>query len=183
MPDYRRNFLPGGTYFFTVVTHERRPILATENGRSCLRQAIAHVKEKQPFEIVALVLLPDHAHAVWTLPRGDAAYPVRWAQIKEKFTRLFLDAGGDEGSPTASRTSRRERAIWQRRFWEHTCRDEDDLKRCVDYLHWNPVRHALVRSVGEYPWSSFHRFVRSGEYDPNWGRDVSFPGSIDAAWE
>jgi putative transposase len=169
MPDYRRNNHPGATFFFTVVTHERRPVLTTDLGRYCLRQALLGVKAQRPFDHVAVVLLPDHLHAIWTLHSGDSDYSIRWAQIKERFTRLFLDGGGEEGAGSASRTRHRERGVWQRRFWEHTCRDEDDLKRCVDYLHWNPVKHGLVRFVEEYPWSSFHRFVRAGEYEHRWG--------------
>jgi putative transposase len=183
MPNYRRNFVPGGTYFFTVVTHERRPILTDEAGRDSLRRSIHDVGLKRPFHLVAIVLLPDHIHAVWTLPPGDAKYSLRWAQIKEGFTRLYLESGGNEGRVTNSRSAHRERAVWQRRFWEHTCRDEEDLKRCVDYIHWNPVKHGLARSVREYPWSSFHRFVREGEYDPDWGREVAFPGKMEAGWE
>jgi len=183
MPEYRRNFLPGATYFFTVVTLERRPILTTAIGRMCLRKATEEVRGERPFDLLACVLLPDHIHAVWTLPPDDVNFPVRWRQIKERFTRYFTEAGGREASTTASRLRHRERAIWQRRYWEHTCRDEDDLKRCVEYMHWNPVKHGLVRSVNEYPWSSFHRFVREGEYDPDWGRDVSFPGIIGGGWE
>jgi putative transposase len=183
MSDYRRNFIRGGTYFFTVVTHERRPILTTEIGRSSLREALTDENCKRPFGLVASVLLPDHFHAIWTLPRGDSDFSIRWARIKSNFTRLYLESGGDEGTSTSSRKRHSERAIWQRRFWEHTCRDEDDLKRCVDYLHWNPVKHGLVQSVGEYPWSSFHRFVREREYEPGWGGEVLFPGLIGAGWE
>ncbi len=183
MPNYRRNYIPGGTYFFTVVTHQRRPILTTDPGRECFRRAISRVKSRRPFDLIACVLMPDHLHAVWTLPPGDHDFSIRWAQIKERFTSGYLGSGGVEGTMTRSRGQHRERSIWQRRFWEHTCRDEDDLKRCVDYLHWNPVKHGMARSVGEYPWSSFHRFVREGEYDPDWGREVSFPGMIADGWE
>ena len=143
MPDYRRLFVPGGTYFFTVVTQDRRPILNTATGRDCLRNAIQTVKRKQPFDMLAIVLLAEHVHTVWALPPGDDRYPLRWAQIKEAFTRTFLTSGGGEAPVTASRTSHRERGVWQHRYWEHTCRDEDDLKRCVDYIHWNPVKHGL----------------------------------------
>jgi putative transposase len=183
MPEYRRNFVPGATYFFTVVTLERRPILTTEIGRSSLRKAIEGVQKKRPFHQFAIALLPDHIHAVWTLPPGDPNFSVRWRQIKEAFTRHFTNGGGSEAATTASRVRHRERAVWQRRFWEHTCRDEDDLKRCVDYLHWNPVKHGLVQAVADYPWSTFHKFVREGEYDPGWGRDVSFPGLISSEWD
>jgi putative transposase len=181
--NYRRNYVPGGTYFFTAVTHQRRPILRAAFARRCLRAAFLEERRKRPFAVVAVVLLPDHLHTVWTLPPGDADYSVRWARIKEEFTRSFLAEGGHEAAVTTSRLRRRERAVWQRRFWEHTCKDEDDLKRCVDYLHWNPVKHGLVMRVRDYPWSSFHRFVRMGEYDLNWGAVNPCPGYDEPEWE
>ena len=127
MPDYRRNFVPGGTYFFTCVTHCRRPILTTDLGRRCLREAILDVKTNHPFEIVAIVLLPDHWHTIWSLPSGDARYPMRWTRIKEEFTRRWLASGGTELEQSPSRQKHRLRGIWQKRYWEHTVRDEDDL--------------------------------------------------------
>jgi putative transposase len=183
MPHYRRNYVPGGTYFFTIVTHQRGPILGIELGRRCLHEALQEEKNKRPFEIFAMVLLPDHVHSVWVLPSGDHDYSLRWQKIKEGFTRRFLHSGGDEGASTQSRLRHRERAIWQRRFWEHTCRDQEDLKRFLDYLHWNPVKHGLVRRVRDYPWSSFHRFVRLGEYDLGWGDVDPCPGWDDPEWE
>ncbi|MBN1590138.1 MAG: transposase [Pirellulales bacterium] len=169
MSEYRRWFVPGGTYFFTVVTHQRRPILTSEFGRKALREAFAAIRADRPLSLVAIVLLPDHIHAIWTLPVGDNDYSVRWRRIKGLFTRAYLAAGGHEGVLSVSRSARKERAVWQRRFWEHTCRDEDDLKRCVDYVHWNPVKHGLVRRARDYPWSSFERFVHLGEYSATWG--------------
>ncbi len=169
MSEYRRWFVPGGTYFFTLVTHQRRPFLTSELGRQTLREAIAEVRVDRPLSIIAMVLLPEHIHAVWTLPQGDADYSTRWRRIKGCFTRDYLAAGGEEGVSSTSRAKRKERAVWQRRFWEHACGDEDDLKRCVDYVHWNPVKHGLVRRVRDYPWSSFHRFVHAGEYLIEWG--------------
>ena len=169
MPEYRRIHEPGGTYFFTVVTHERRPILTCDLARSCLRTAIERERSKHPFEMFACVLLPDHLHAIWTLPRGDDTYSDRWAAIKESFTRSYLAGGGEEGTLSGSRVRHRERAIWQRRFWEHTCRDEDDIERCMDYIHWNPRKHGLADRVRDYPFSSFHRHVRAGAYDIDWG--------------
>ena len=183
MSEYRRNFIPGATYFFTVVVHERRAILTTELGRACLRGAIQDEQAKRPFEILAFVLLPDHLHTIWTMPPEDSNFSMRWARIKSKFSRLYLYAGGRDGTLSASRVRHDECAIWQRRFWEHTCRDEDDLKHCTDYLHWNPVKHGLVKSVKEYPWSSFHRFVRAGEYHQDWGREVPFPAAIGSSWD
>jgi putative transposase len=183
MPSYRRNFVAGGTFFFTVVTHDRRPILTSQTGRSCLRGAIRTVKAKRPFDLVAIVLMPDHLHAVWTLPRGDRDFSTRWAQIKEAFTRRHLESGGSEGTTNVSRARHRERAVWQRRYWEHTCRDEDDLKRCVDYIHWNPVKHGFVERVADYPWSTFHRFAQMGEYDADWGQKDPCAGEDLPGWE
>jgi putative transposase len=182
MSDYRRYYVPGGTYFFTCVTYGRRPILTTELGRRCLREAITKVQADHPFEIVAIVLLPDHWHTVWTLPRDDARYPLRWMRIKEEFTKAWLDAGGAELSQSASRTKHRQRGIWHRRYWEHTVRDEDDLKRCVDYTHWNPRKHGLVSRVQDWNWSSFHRFVKAGEYDLEWGGVDPVPTWEDPEW-
>jgi putative transposase len=178
MSEYRRYYVPGGTYFFTVVTYQRRPILIDTPARACLREALASVRDRWPFTIVAMVLLPNHLHAVWTLPFSDANYSTRWRLIKERFTRHFLDhVGAAEGpTPSPSRSRRQEQNVWQRRFWEHVCRDEDDLKRCVDYVHWNPKKHGFVRQVGQWRWSTFHRYVRRGEYDSDWGGSDPAPG-------
>jgi putative transposase len=135
IPEYRRWYVPGGTYFFTLVTHRRRPILCSESARRCLRRAIDTVRSDWPVALVAVVLLPDHLHTVWTLPPGDDRYPIRWKRIKEQFTRGYLESGSEEVPLSLSRLRHRERGIWQRRYWEHTARDEEDLKRCVDYVH------------------------------------------------
>jgi putative transposase len=182
LPYYRRNYQDGGAYFFTVVTFERRPILTSDLARRCLREAFQREVVAGGVRTFAVVLLPDHLHAVWLLAPGDRDFSRRWSRIKATFTRDYLASGGGEGPVTPSRERRRERAIWQRRFWEHTCRDEDDLRRCVDYLHWNPVKHGLVDRVGDYPWSSYHRFVREGEYVPGWGADDPCP-DLDFEWE
>lgn len=168
MVNYRR-WTCGQIYFFTVVTDGRRPILTTCNGRRCLRDAFATVRSQHDFENIAIVLLPDHIHAVWRLPPGDTDYSTRWKMIKALFTRKWLASGGSERKTSASRTSKGERGVWQKRFFEHTCRDETDLKRCVDYTHVNPLRHHLVQQVRDWPWSSFHRYVEAGEYDLSWG--------------
>jgi len=169
MSDYRRRRVRGGTYFFTVVTHRRRPFLTAALSRNCLRTAIAEVRAKWPFRSIAMVLLPDHWHAVLELPRGDDRYSLRLQKIKESFTRSMLQAGVEFEKPDARRRRRQERTFWQPRFWEHVVRDEVDLKRCVDYVHWNPRKHRLVSRVVDWPWSTFQRYVRRGEYDANWG--------------
>ena len=166
----------GQVYFFTLVTHERRPILITDRSRPALREAIRNVQRTHPFRITAIVLLPDHLHAVLELPDGDHDYSTRWRLIKSRFTRLWREAGGTEGTLSRSRQGKGERGIWQRRFYEHTCRDEVDLKRCVDYVHVNPLKHGLVQRVRDWPWSSFHRYVRLGEYSADWGRSNDWYG-------
>jgi putative transposase len=174
--------VPGGTYFFTLVTCARRPILCEDVARRCLHEAIAQIQRQWRFDICAVVLLPDHLHAIWTLPPGDARYSIRWKRIKEEFTRRYLAAGGSEVRPSRSRILHGERGIWQRRFWEHTVRDEEDLKRCVDYAHWNPKKHGYVSNVREWLWSSFDRYVRLGEYTPDWGAEDPVPGYDDPEW-
>ena len=170
MPDYRRSYVAGGTFFFTLVTDHRRPILGTHRARRCLRESIENFRGDWFFTLVAIVLLPEHLHTIWTLPPGgNVDYPIRWKRIKEEFTRRFLGAGGNEAEPSDSRRRQCERGIWQRRYWEHTLRDEEDLKRCVDYIHWNPKKHRHVANIRDWPWSSFHRFVGLGEYTLDWG--------------
>ena len=169
MAEYRRNYVHGGKYFFTVVSYQRRPILTTPLARIALRNAIDSVRIDRPFGLDAIVLLPDHLHCIWTVPAADIDFSTRWRQIKALFTRHWLEGGGDESAQSVSRESKGERGIWQRRYFEHTCRDEADLKRCVDYLHVNPLKHGLVKRVSDWEWSSFHRYVRLGEYSPNWG--------------
>jgi putative transposase len=162
MTDYRRNFVPGGSFFFTVVIANRSAPVLTDN-IELLRHAVADVKRELPFELVAMVVLPEHLHCVWTLPEDDADYPTRWKKIKAVFSRGLPK--GEQRS--ASRVAKGERGIWQRRFWEHTLRDDDDLRRHLDYIHFNPVKHGHVRNVIEWPYSSFHRYVRSGVYPSN----------------
>lgn len=176
MPNYRRAIVPGGTFFFTVVTHQRCPFLTTEKARGCLRRAIQHVHTKHPFNIDAIVLLPDHLHCIWTLPKSDQDFSQRWSRIKAKFTDNYLAAGGSETDISESRAKRGERGLWQRRFYEHTVRDADDYKRCVDYIHINPLKHGLVDRVSDWLWSSFHRYVRLGEYTNDWGNADEFYG-------
>ena len=183
MPNYLRSYVPGGTFFFTIVTQERRRILTTALARMLLRDSIAEELEVAPFALDAIVLLPDHLHAVWTLPEGDTDYSTQWRRIKERFTRRYLANGGAEASRTIARVIKGERGIWQPRFWEHTIRDESDLERCIDYLHFNPVKHGLVATVRDYPWSTFHRFVERGIYPHDWGDGQETHPMHGAEWD
>lgn len=168
---YRRITAPGGTFFFTQVTFERRKIFADEQAVALLRQAFRSVILKHPFEIEAAVVLPDHLHMLWRLPQGDSDYSTRWRLIKSYFTHHW---GGARDIPnTGSRRSKAEQAVWQRRFWEHLIRDERDWKRHVEYIHFNPVKHGLVRAPVEWKYSSFLTFVKEGLYTPDWGAGES----------
>jgi REP-associated tyrosine transposase len=169
MSDYRRALVPGGTFFFTVVTHRRQPILTHPACRQYLRTAFREVQLARPFDVDAIVLLPEHLHCVWSLPPDDADFPTRWRQIKKRFTQQYLDAGFVETNVSSGRARQGDRGVWHRRYYEHAVRDDLDLKRSVDYLHLNPVKHRLVKRVRDWPWSSFHRFVRLGEYSIQWG--------------
>jgi putative transposase len=169
MPDYRRYFVEGGTYFFTLVTANRSLLFRDSKARQLLGQVMRETQRDLPFNTVAIVLLPDHLHALWTLPNGDAAYPRRWQAIKARFTALWLGSGGDEAEVSPAYRRQRRRGVWQPRFIEHTIRDESDLHDHVDYIHYNPVKHGYVSAPKDWPWSSFHRYVASGEYADNWG--------------
>lgn len=168
MPNYTRNFIPGGTFFFTVVTHERRPWLCSDAARNSMRHAIDKVRKNLPFSIDAWVLLPDHLHCIWTLPPGDTDYSSRWRLIKGHVSKSFADDFA-EGRLSPSRLKRRERGLWQRRFWEHTIKDDADLAAHCDYIYYNPVKHGLCASPREWPFSTFHGFVKSGVYGVDWG--------------
>jgi putative transposase len=151
MPNFRRQHVSGGTYFFTLVTENRRAILCTESARSILHRAIDDCRRDRPFDAVAIVLLPDHLHAIWTLPHGDAGFSIRWARIKAQFTREWLTHGGQEQGRSSSRLQQRRRGVWQRRFWEHLIRDAKDYESHFHYIHYNPVKHEVVRCPHEYP--------------------------------
>lgn len=168
MPEYRRAFRPGGVFFFTVVSNLRRRLLCGATARVCLRAAFQEVQAESPFDVLATVLLPDHLHALWQLPAGDTDFSVRWSRIKRRFTQTWLSRGGGEGQVTVSRARHRERGVWQRRFWEHAIRDEQDLQRHMDYIHYNPVKHRMVDCPHGWPHSSFARWVAKGYYPSDW---------------
>jgi putative transposase len=169
MPEYRRIRVKGGIYFFTVITSGRQPILTHEHVRAALREGIQEVRQALPFSIKAWVLLPDHLHAIWKLPENDDNFGSRWAVIKRKVSKRCGSLGVMRGPVSDSRDKRSESPIWQRRFWEHCIRDELDLHRHLDYIHWNPVKHGYVKGVIDWPYSTFHRFVAKGFYPPDWG--------------
>lgn len=174
MPEYRRNPLPAATCFFTVNLLDRRSDLLTAN-IGVLRVSVARVRHLMPFHIDAWVVLPDHMHAVWTLPEGDTDFSRRWQAIKMAFSKAIAP-----GEPLSiSRQARGERGIWQRRFWEHTIRGDEDYAAHVDYTHFNPVKHGLVASAAAWPYSTFHRAVAQGRYPSAWSagnRGDSFKG-------
>jgi len=159
MSRYRRADTPGATYFFTVVSYRRQPILCDEPIRSALRHAIAEVRTRHPFVVEAWVLLPDHLHCLWRLPEGDGDFSSRWRLIKRHVSA---------GIPAAV-NKRGEKTVWQRRYWEHLIRGEEDWRRHMDYIHYNPVRHGYVTAPAEWPHSSFRRCVERGWYEPDWG--------------
>ncbi len=163
MTDYRRYRIEGGTYFFTVNLAERNRTLLTEH-IGILREAFREVKEAHPFKIDAIVILPDHLHTIWTLPNGDHDFSQRWRQIKSAFSREIAK----EERISQSRLCKQERGIWQRRFWEHVIRDEEDFNRHVNYIHINPVKHGYVKKVDDWPYSSFHQYVRLGILPVDW---------------
>lgn len=178
MPNYQREYIPGGSYFFTLVTHERQPWLCEDAARMALRATISEVRQKWPFAIEAWVLLPDHLHCIWRLPEGDADFSTRWRLIKSGVTKRlrgesgasrFANAPYREDGLAASRLVRGEKGLWQRRFWEHAIRDEADFRAHCDYIHYNPVKHGICRSPGDWPFSTLGRFVAQGTYPEGWG--------------
>lgn len=167
MPNYRRANAPGGTFFFTVVTHQRQPILLEPAFRAALREAVTRTRSHHPFTIDAWVLLPDHLHTIWTLPEDDTNFSLRWNMIKQLCSKALPEIRNDSRL-SASRVARRETSIWQRRFWEHQVRDDANFERCMDYVHYNPVKHGLVSKVRDWEWSTFHRCVSQGVYPEDW---------------
>ena len=168
MPNYRRAFFPGGSYFLTIVTEKRTPIFRQQKARQLLKQTIRTCRQHWPFDLDAFVLLPDHFHMILSLPPTDMEYPKRIGFIKKEFTKSWLAIGGQEQPPSESKLRHRRRGVWQRKYWEHTCRDEDNYRSHVDYIHYNPVKHGYVECPNDWAWSSFHRYVRNGVYPADW---------------
>ena len=166
MPDFRRARVSGGTYFFTVCTKHRRPILTSQPVYDALAAAMTDVRREYPFKVDAWVLLPDHLHCIWTLPEGFWDYSKRWSKIKRLVTQQCRSM---PVFPESSRLLRYENDIWQRRFWEHAIRSETELGIHLDYIHWNPVKHGFVNATRDWSYSSFRRYVIKGVYDEDWG--------------
>ena len=164
MTNYRRSRIEGGTYFFTVALAIRSSTLLTDR-IDVLGAAFRYAQVRHPFASEAVVVPPDHLHALWILPPGDEDYSTRWRLIKTEFSRA-IPAGENR---TASREAKSERGIWQWRYWEHLIRDEADFARHVDYIHYNPVKHGHAQRVVQWRHSSFHRYVRSGILPVDWG--------------
>ncbi|EOW1327198.1 REP-associated tyrosine transposase [Klebsiella aerogenes] len=155
MSNYRRSYIPGGCWFFTVNLQNRHSDLLTRH-IDHLRAAIACAKRKRPFQINSWVVLPEHMHCIWTLPEGDSDYSGRWREIKKSFTRALAQS-----------------QIWQPRFWEHAIRNDEDYRRHMDYVYINPLKHRLVGCVSDWPYSTFHRDVRQGLYPEDWAGHIA----------
>jgi len=166
MPNYIRAKSEGGYYFFTVVTYAREKLFRSEFARRCLKEAFERTQSRRPFETIAFCLLFDHVHCIWKLPEDDADYSKRWSSIKGQFSKAYLNLCGQHRRVSPSRSRKGEVCIWQRRFWEHQIRDERDLQHHVDYIHYNPVKHGLVQDLEDWPWSTYHKYVKERLYDP-----------------
>lgn len=171
MPNYRRYWLPGGTWFFTVNLLERRDNDLLIREIDLLRVCVARERARRPFEIVAWVVLPEHMHWIWRLPEGDTDYPTRWRRIKTDFSRSLQRTE----RRSSVRIRRGERGIWQRRYWEHAIRDEMDMRHHIDYIHHNPVKHGYVERPVDWPHSSFRRYARIGLYPIDWVGPPAYP--------
>ena len=169
MVRYRRNFVPGGTYFFTVTLTDRTSSILVQHV-DALRLAFRVARQERPFTIDAIVILPEHLHAIWTLPSDDSDFSSRWRRIKAHFTHQLVTTG-----VPVLRHRNGEYNLWQSRFWEHTIRNETDFERHVDYVHFNPVKHKLVAQVRDWPHSSFHIHLRRGLLPADWAGDANEP--------
>jgi putative transposase len=180
MPDWRRAYVPGGSFFFSLVTDGRARFLCDVPARPLPGSLLRRCKMRWPFQTDAIVLLPDHLHAIWSLPPDDTNYSARWGWIKKEFTKAWLGLGGREQPQTEGRRRDGRRGVSLPKFWEHTLQSDDDFEHHFDYIHYNPVKHGLVARPGDWPWSSFHRWVRAGICPPNWGSaDDGPPAAMD----
>ena len=172
MANYRRARTAGGTFFFTVVTYRRRRLFHKQESRDILREVIQDVRQRHPFIIDSWVLLPEHMHCIWTLPEDSFDFSMRWSLIKSGFSKRAKTLFHVDEWMNDSKQKHRETTIWQRRFWEHQIRDDEEYRAYMDYIHFNPVKHGLVNRVFDWPYSTFHRCVRSGIYPDDWGSGI-----------
>ena len=171
MVNYRRNFIPGAVYFFTVNLKNRKSNLLVEQV-ALLKYAMKTVKQKHPFKILAFVIMPEHLHMIWELPENDSDYSLRWKKIKASFSKSVSRSG-----VLLHKNRYNEYDLWQRRFWEHTLIDESDLENHINYIHFNPIKHGLVSDLNDWPNSSFHSYVQNRVIPKSWGS--SEPRNID----
>ena len=174
MSQYIRASTKGGTYFFTVVAHNRRPIFCQPDFLQALKAGIRQVQQKHPFQIIAWVQLPDHLHCIWQMPVDDANYSMRWSQIKRLSTQACPQYHLRIDELSYSKVKRNEKGIWQRRFFEHEIKSDLDFARHMDYLHYNPVKHGLVTNVIDWSYSTFHNQLKDGAYLADWGANIGF---------
>ncbi|EAW37623.1 transposase [Lyngbya sp. PCC 8106] len=172
MSNYRRLRQPGGTYFFTQVTYKIIPWLCEEKARLTIRNGINRVMKLYPFTLDAIVLLPDHIHCIWTLPEGDDNYSIRWRLIKTYVSKRYANFLKIPFELSESRIKKQETHLWQKRFWEHLIRNEQDYENHCNYIHYNPVKHGLCHSPADWEFSSFHRFVARGIYPTDWSANT-----------
>lgn len=177
MRTYIRADAAGATYFFTLTLQDRSARWLVDH-IDVLRAAVKHVKARHPFDIEAMVVLPEHLHALWRLPVDDKDFSTRWMLVKQTFTQLLMANGVLDDASGAQRGLKKERNLWQRRFWEHQIRDEDDFARHVEYIHYNPVKHGWVSRAVEWPHSSLHRFIREGRLAADWGISAAIDGQF-----
>lgn len=173
MPNYRRVKIEGATLFVTIVTYKRLPTFLNPQARQILHYAWNTTAKGLPFTTDAICLLPNHIHALITLPEHEWDYSTRIREVKRLFTKGYNTTFGKQDEQNQSRLNKKEAALWQRRFWDHVIRDEIDYQNHFDYIHYNPVHHGLVKNVASWQWSSFHRYVKLGIYDEDWGNKYS----------
>ena len=166
---YRRANIKGGTYFFTINLANRKKTLLTDEFDK-LRSSFNHVKRYHPFLLDAMVVLPDHLHFMMTLPENDNDFATRLMLIKSGFSRQITC----NEKISLSRKSKRERGIWQRRYWEHLIRDENDFATHINYIHYNPIKHGFVDKASDWQFSTIHKFIKNGIKPTNWGSNSSF---------
>jgi putative transposase len=181
MPGYRRNY-EGRVFFFTLVTRNRQKLFANEAASTALGQIYRQTAKERPWTTEVIVLLPDHLHMIWRLPPEDSDYSKRIAILKKRFTQWYLTGKGVEADIPVGQRRHRLRGVWQRRFWEHTIRDARDYRMHLDYIHTNPVKHGYVARPADWPWSSFHRYVKMEWYEKDWCGRVDLPEQVEYHW-